>query len=127
MAAASSAARVQSAEQLTQSDPVVIEPGNSHTLTCKGSGFTFSGYWMSWFKEYRGKLQWIADIRNDGTSTYYHDDVKGRFTITRDNNNNILSLKMENTKTEDCGLYYCTRYTVIKTYFGLNKNYACHL
>ncbi|CAJ0929315.1 unnamed protein product [Ranitomeya imitator] len=39
---------VRSQERLVQSsDPVVIKPGNSHTLSCEGFGFTFSSYWMA--------------------------------------------------------------------------------
>lgn len=106
---------VQSAEQLTQSDPAVIKPGNSHTLTCKASGFTFSSYWMSWVREIGGKLQWLSAISAASSTIHYHDDVKGRFTISRDNSNNMLYLKMDNMKVEDSAVYYCARDTAIKT------------
>ncbi|CAI9538413.1 unnamed protein product [Staurois parvus] len=113
---------VQSAEQLTQSEPAVIKPGNSHTLTCKASGFTFSSYWMCWVREIGGKLQGLADNSPDGNTKCYHDDFKGRFTISRDNTNNMLYLKMDKMKTEDTALYYCARYTVIETTLTWNKN-----
>ncbi|CAI9538414.1 unnamed protein product [Staurois parvus] len=106
---------VQSAEQLTQSEPVVIKPGNSHTLTCKASGFTFSSYWMSWVREIGGKLQWLCRISDGSGTINYHDDVKGRFTISRDNSNNMLYLKMDKMKVEDTALHYCARDTLIKT------------
>ncbi|CAI9618347.1 unnamed protein product [Staurois parvus] len=104
---------VQSAEQLTQSEPAVIKPGNSHTLTCKASGFTFSNYWyyMHWIRQFSdGKLQWLCYISSGG-STGYNDAVKGRFTTTRDNNNNKLTLKTDNMKIEDTAMYYCARET----------------
>ncbi|XP_075048114.1 uncharacterized protein LOC142108387 [Mixophyes fleayi] len=101
--------------QLVQSDPVVVKPGNSHKLYCKGSGFTFSGYVMSWVRQVPGRvLQWVSTISSGGAYTYYHDSVKGRFTISRDNSNNMVYLPMDNMKTEDTAVYYCARYTLIE-------------
>ncbi|DBA13564.1 TPA: hypothetical protein GDO54_018605, partial [Pyxicephalus adspersus] len=110
---------VQSAE-LTQSDPAVIKPGNSHTLTYKGSGFTFSSYWMGWVRQFSdGRLQWLCYMYTNGISVDYNNDVKGRFTATRDNNNNMVTLKMDNMKTEDSAMYYCARDTLIKKHVFL--------
>ncbi|OCU01376.1 hypothetical protein XELAEV_18007165mg [Xenopus laevis] len=95
--------------QLDQSEPVVIKPGGSHKLSCKASGFTFTDYWMHWVRQAPGNgLQWLCHIHSGGT-TYYADSVKGRFTISRDNNNNKLYLQMNNLQTEDTAMYYCTR------------------
>ncbi|KAG9465390.1 hypothetical protein GDO78_018405, partial [Eleutherodactylus coqui] len=96
-------------------DPVVIKPGSSHKLSCQGSGFTFSSYWMSWVRETSdGRLQWVSAISDGGGSTYYHDSVKGRCTISRDNSNNMLHLQMNDMKSEDTAKYYCARYTMIQ-------------
>uniref|UniRef100_A0A6I8ST25 Ig-like domain-containing protein n=1 Tax=Xenopus tropicalis TaxID=8364 RepID=A0A6I8ST25_XENTR len=93
---------VQCDVQLAQSDPVVIKPGGSHKLSCTASGFTFSSSWMNWVRQAPGKgLQWVSYISSDGGSTYYADSVRGRFTISRDNNNNKLYLQMNNLQTED--------------------------
>ncbi|OCU01366.1 hypothetical protein XELAEV_18007155mg [Xenopus laevis] len=98
--------------QLDQSESVVIKPGGSHKLSCTASGFTFSSYWMSWVRQDPEKrLQWVSRISNDGGSTYYADSFKGRFTISRDNNNNKLYLQMNNLQTEDTAVYYCARDT----------------
>ncbi|OCU01408.1 hypothetical protein XELAEV_18007197mg, partial [Xenopus laevis] len=95
--------------QLDQSESVVIKPGGSHKLSCTASGFTFSSYSMHWVRQAPGKgLQWVSAISNGG-STYYADSVKGRLTISRDNNNNKLYLQINNLQTEDTAMYYCVR------------------
>ncbi|KAG9463879.1 hypothetical protein GDO78_020881, partial [Eleutherodactylus coqui] len=96
-------------QRLGQSlDPVVIKPGTSYKLSCEGSGFTFSYFWMHWVRETSdGRLQHIGWISPDGSATFYHDSVKGRFTFSRDNSKNMVHLQMNDMKSEDTARYHC--------------------
>nr|8AHN_H Chain H, Fab SNV-42 heavy chain [Homo sapiens] len=109
--------------QLVESGGGLVQPGGSLRLSCAASGFTFSTYEMNWVRQAPGKgLEWISYIRSSGSTVYYADSVKGRFTISRDNAKNLLYLQMNSLRAGDTAVYYCARipggYTGYFDYWG---------
>uniref|UniRef100_A0A3P8NUL9 Ig-like domain-containing protein n=1 Tax=Astatotilapia calliptera TaxID=8154 RepID=A0A3P8NUL9_ASTCA len=106
-------------QTLTESEPVVKRPGESHTLTCTASGFTFSDYWMAWVRQAPGKalawvakkpLEWIFYIWFSG-GTYQNDALKSKFSISRDTSAQTVTITGQHLQPEDTAVYYCARYS----------------
>ncbi len=100
-------------QTLTESESVVIKPGNDHKLTCTFSGIDVGDAVISWIKQAEGKaLEWISYISApSGSTKYYSKTVEGRFTISRDNSKMQVYLHMTNLQAEDAAIYYCSRKT----------------
>uniref|UniRef100_A0A3P9H041 Ig-like domain-containing protein n=1 Tax=Oryzias latipes TaxID=8090 RepID=A0A3P9H041_ORYLA len=87
---------------LIQPDSKVVQPGQSLTISCQVSGYSLTD---SSYATGKG-LEWIASI-STGSSIYYSESVKNRFTISRDNSRKQVYLQMNSLRAEDSAVYYC--------------------
>ncbi|XP_072884965.1 uncharacterized protein [Hemitrygon akajei] len=96
---------VRSAIVLTQPESAVVQPGQSHRLTCAVSGLNLSSIWMHWVEQVPGKgLEWVAGISSEG-SKYYASRVQNRFTASKDSS--TIYLQINNLRLDDTATYYC--------------------
>uniref|UniRef100_A0A4W5K4I0 Immunoglobulin V-set domain-containing protein n=1 Tax=Hucho hucho TaxID=62062 RepID=A0A4W5K4I0_9TELE len=77
------------------SSPEMKNPGEPLSLSCKGSGFTFSSYNMAWIHQpAAGKgLEWIIYFHSD-THKRNAPVVRGRFTASKDSTNLYLPVEV---------------------------------
>lgn len=96
---------------LTQTNSVVLQPGHSFTLTCEVSGYlvTNTGYATAWIRHPAGKaLEWIVHIWGSGAITK-KDSLANKFSISKSDSSNTVTLNGKNLQTEDTAVYYCAR------------------
>uniref|UniRef100_A0A8P4G8R5 Ig-like domain-containing protein n=1 Tax=Dicentrarchus labrax TaxID=13489 RepID=A0A8P4G8R5_DICLA len=97
-------------EQLTQPASVTVQPGQRLTITCQVS-YSVSSYYTAWIRQPAGKgLEWIG-MERVGSTAYYKDSLKNKFSITLDSSSNTVTLNGQNVQPEDSAVYYCARYT----------------
>ncbi|NWS33812.1 HV348 protein, partial [Polioptila caerulea] len=77
--------------------------GDSVTLSCRGSGFTFETHFVLWYRQTSGgSLQWISLISSlSGSIENYGAAVKGRAKASRDNSRSEAYLSLRSLQAED--------------------------
>uniref|UniRef100_A0A673JNY2 Immunoglobulin heavy variable 4-2 n=1 Tax=Sinocyclocheilus rhinocerous TaxID=307959 RepID=A0A673JNY2_9TELE len=78
---------------------VVKRPGETLTLSCRGSGFSFDCCIMHWIRHQAGKP----------LVGHKAESFKGRLEITRDDSKSMMYLKLSGLTEEDSAVYFCAR------------------
>uniref|UniRef100_A0A3B1KG15 Ig-like domain-containing protein n=1 Tax=Astyanax mexicanus TaxID=7994 RepID=A0A3B1KG15_ASTMX len=82
------------------------KPGETLSLSCRGSGFNFREYNMHWIRQQTGKpMEWMCRLYGNGQNLYA-TRFEGRTKITRDDSSSMVYLKLS---AEDSAVYYCAR------------------
>uniref|UniRef100_A0A3B1JLL3 Ig-like domain-containing protein n=1 Tax=Astyanax mexicanus TaxID=7994 RepID=A0A3B1JLL3_ASTMX len=76
---------------------IQIKPGETLSLSCRGSGFTYE---MNWIRHTGKPLVWMGYISSGGSRT----------EISRDNSKSMVYLKLSGVTAEDSAVYHCARY-----------------
>nr|CAA41882.1 unnamed protein product [Mus musculus] len=91
-----------------QSGPELVKPGASVKISCKASGYSFTGYFMNWVKQSHGKsLEWIGRINPYNGDTFYNQKFKGKATLTVDKSSSTAHMELLSLTSEDSAVYYC--------------------
>uniref|UniRef100_UPI001861BC4A Immunoglobulin heavy chain variable region n=1 Tax=Homo sapiens TaxID=9606 RepID=UPI001861BC4A len=96
--------------QLVQSGAEVKKPGASVKVSCKASGYTFTGYYMHWVRQAPGQgLEWMGWINPNSGGTNYAQKFQGRVTMTRDTSITTAYMELRRLRSDDTAVYYCAR------------------
>nr|5WCA_H Chain H, VRC315 27-1C08 Fab Heavy chain [Homo sapiens] len=96
--------------QLVQSGAEVKKPGASVKVSCKASGYTFTGNYVHWVRQAPGQgLEWMGWINPKSDGTNYAQKFQGRVTMTRDTSISTVYMELSRLRSDDTAVYYCAR------------------
>nr|6ZQK_B Chain B, light chain [Mus musculus]6ZQK_D Chain D, light chain [Mus musculus] len=96
--------------QLVQSGAEVKKPGASVKVSCKASGYSFTGYFINWVREAPGQgLEWMGHISSSYATSTYNQKFQGRVTFTVDTSSSTAYMELSSLRSEDTAVYYCVR------------------
>nr|NDP18644.1 immunoglobulin gamma heavy chain [Bos taurus] len=98
---------VLSQVQLRESGPSLVKPSQTLSLTCVVSGFSLSGYTITWVRQAPGKALEYLGFISSGGNIGYHPTLESRLSITKDNSKSQVSLSVSGVTPEDTATYYC--------------------
>uniref|UniRef100_K7FAG7 Ig-like domain-containing protein n=1 Tax=Pelodiscus sinensis TaxID=13735 RepID=K7FAG7_PELSI len=97
--------------QLVQSGAQTKKPGESVTVSCTGSGYSFTQYPINWFRQASGKgLVSIGWINTASGAPTYAESFRGKVTMTQDTPSRTAFLQVRNLQAADAAVYYCARH-----------------
>ncbi|CAJ1076806.1 Ig heavy chain V region 914 [Xyrichtys novacula] len=112
----------QSMESLPSSS-VLKRPGETLSLSCRGSGFTFSCCVMSWIRQPTGQaLEWIESGFSTQSRNTYVSRLSGRVEISREDSSSMVYLRLSNLQPGDSAVNYCARRDTLVKVQRLHKN-----
>uniref|UniRef100_A0A672FPP3 Ig-like domain-containing protein n=1 Tax=Salarias fasciatus TaxID=181472 RepID=A0A672FPP3_SALFA len=92
---------------MTQPASMIIQPGQDLTIACQVS-YSVSSYYTGWIRQPAGKgLEWIGVAA--GSTTYYKDSLRNKFSISTDSSSNTVTLRGQNMQPQDSAVYYCAK------------------
>uniref|UniRef100_A0A672KU18 Ig-like domain-containing protein n=1 Tax=Sinocyclocheilus grahami TaxID=75366 RepID=A0A672KU18_SINGR len=104
------------------------KPGETLTLSCRGSGFSFGCCSMHWIRQQAGKpLVWMGRVNSDSSGYDYSESFKSRTEITRDNSKSMVYLKLSGLTADDSAVYYCAKQAQVNTVITTSSSSLKHL
>ncbi|NXI83744.1 HV335 protein, partial [Rhipidura dahli] len=86
--------------------------GDSVTLSCRGSGFTFRNYGIFWYRQAPGgRLESVSIISYDPKVFFHSQSLQSRATISRDNSRSEAYLSLLTLNPRDSARYFCAVHT----------------
>ncbi|NWV68330.1 HV03 protein, partial [Malurus elegans] len=82
--------------------------GDSVTLSCRGSGFSFDYYDVWWYRQSPGgTFEWVSFIIPDSSVNKSGPAIEGRALVSRDNSLSVSSLSLWALQPQDSARYFC--------------------